>query len=231
MLLVFVLPSIWIDSTLNFSLSSIWYSRSMLLVVRLGLRGRRGRGCRGSRPCRSSPRGARRPCRSWTGAKTAPGFARGRDAAAGGAVECSLLPVIVISPIWYWRPSLTDGDDEPVRLGVVEDDLVLGDLDVEVAVLPVVVAQLVEVVLEVVVLEAAGVGQPGKHPPLLGVHLAAQRLGLDVGVADEKLMARIFTLLPSRILKMIVPKPVAAVAVDRVGDRDLVVALPSGSIP
>ncbi len=38
MLLVLVLPSIWIDSTLNLSLSSTWYSRSMLPVLMLGLR-------------------------------------------------------------------------------------------------------------------------------------------------------------------------------------------------
>jgi len=37
-LFVFVLPSIWIDSTLNFSLSSILNSRSMSFVARLGLR-------------------------------------------------------------------------------------------------------------------------------------------------------------------------------------------------
>ena len=37
-LLVFVLPSIWMDSTLNFSLSSTLNSRSMSFVLRLGLR-------------------------------------------------------------------------------------------------------------------------------------------------------------------------------------------------
>ena len=37
-LFVFVLPSIWIDSTLNLSLSSILNSRSMSFVFRLGRR-------------------------------------------------------------------------------------------------------------------------------------------------------------------------------------------------
>ena len=37
-LFVLVLPSIWIDSMLNFSLSSTTYSRSMSFVLRLGLR-------------------------------------------------------------------------------------------------------------------------------------------------------------------------------------------------
>ena len=79
--------------------------------------------------------------------------------------------------MWYWRPSVTViVMIEPVGLRVVEDDLVLGDLDIEVAVLAVVVAQLVQVVLELVVLEPAGVREPGENPPALRVHLLAQGL-------------------------------------------------------
>ena len=51
--------------------------------------------------------------------------------------------------------------------------------------LPVEVPELVQVVLEIVVLEAAGVGEPGEHPPFLRVHLPPEDLGLDVGVAGE----------------------------------------------
>ena len=79
-----------------------------------------------------------------------------------------------------------EGDDHPAGLRVVEDDLVLGDLDVEVAVVLVIVAELAQVVLELVVLEPAGFGQPGEDPPPPRVHFAAQLLALHPVVADEQ---------------------------------------------
>ena len=117
-----------------------------------------------------------------------------------------------------------DRDDEAVLLRVGEDDPLLRDLDVEVAVLPVVVPQLVQVVLEIVVLEAAGVREPREHPPLLRVHLLPELLRLDVGVADEPdLLDLHLPALPD--LEGDRAEARRPVARDRVADRDLVEAL------
>src|SRR5690606_15931579 len=78
-----------------------------------------------------------------------------------------------------------DGDDEFVVVGIVESDGGRIDFDVEIAEITVVVAQLVEVGLEVVVPETAAGGQPGKPAPFLRGHLLAQLAGGDVLVAGE----------------------------------------------
>jgi hypothetical protein len=54
-----------------------------------------------------------------------------------------------------------------------------------IALLPVAVAELVEILVELVVLEAAAAGEPGEGMPLLRLHLLAELAGLHVVVADE----------------------------------------------
>ena len=115
-----------------------------------------------------------------------------------------------------------DGDDQPGGRGIVKRDLVLGNLDVEIAFLAVIVAQLLQVVLELVVLETAGVGQPGHEPPFLGLHLLAQQAGLHAVVA-RKLDDRDFDLRAFLDLEDDRAEARGPVPLDGVIDRDLVV--------
>ena len=121
--------------------------------------------------------------------------------------------------------ALVDLDDQfkPLAAGIVELDLVLRDVDVEEPELPVEVAQLVEVILELVILEATGAGEPGEQPPFLGFHRPAQFAGGHRLVADE-LDVGDFDLLAFLDLEDDGAEAAHAVALHGVVDRDLVVA-------
>ena len=99
----------------------------------------------------------------------------------------------------------------------------MGNLDIEEALLAVVVAEFVQIVVELVVLEAPGTGQPGEHPPLLGLHLTLEGRGLDVLVAD-KLNIGDFDLLAFLDLENDRAETAHPVLVDRVRHGNLIVA-------
>ena len=116
-----------------------------------------------------------------------------------------------------------DGDQHAAGLGVAVDDPVLRDVDIEESLVAVVVHQLADVVLELVVLEPAGAGQPGEHPPPLGIHLLAEVAGLDVIVPDK---ADIHDPHPFSLadLEGHDAVPGGSIPFDAVGDLDLIVA-------
>ena len=56
---------------------------------------------------------------------------------------------------------------------------------IEIALLPVITPQLVQIVVKLVVLEPARTRDPGEQPPFLGVHLFQEVGGFEVVVAGE----------------------------------------------
>jgi len=84
------------------------------------------------------------------------------------------------------------------------------------------VAQLVEVVLELVILETTGAGQPREHPPLFGLHCPAELAGSDVLVSRETDLGDLY-LFALADLENDRAETAHAILVHGVVDRDLIV--------
>ena len=92
-----------------------------------------------------------------------------------------------MAPSRYCRPSVIGIATRTALVGVVDGDLRLADPDLEVAAVLVVADDPLAVLLEHVLLELAGAGEPGEDRPGRGLHLAEQLLlgqGLDAAQRD-----------------------------------------------
>jgi hypothetical protein len=116
-----------------------------------------------------------------------------------------------------------DRDQQLVGSRVAENDLLLRDIHIEETQLTVEIAKLVQIIFELVVLEAARARQPREHPPFLGLHLALQLARFDTRIADETNVGD-FDLRAFLDLENNRAETAHAVALDRVGNGDLIVA-------